>query len=208
MSGRDNALLLSDTVLDASRERSHEMNRQIQVFSIPAELKSLEEPSCLLPGESRHEFEVIRQMIIEDVGPKTNLEWLWTLDLTELSWEILRYRRLRERILQAYRAKAIASILQRLDGAGLPPQTKSIVQAYSEQAAVEWCHDPEAASEIDARLQRNGFDLATINAEVFLQAREAFAWFDTMMHAAQSRRITLLREIAVRREFEKRSRKA
>ena len=84
------------------------MNKQIQVFSIPAELKSLEEPSCLLPGESRHEFEIIRQMIIEDVGPKTNLEWLWTMDLVELSWEILRYRRLRERILQAYRAKAIA----------------------------------------------------------------------------------------------------
>jgi hypothetical protein len=182
------------------------MNSQVQVFSIPAGLKFLEEPSSLLPGESRHEFEVLRQMIIEDVGPKTNLEWLWTIDLVEMSWEILRYRRLRERILQVYRAKAIASILQRLDGAGLPPQTKHIVQCYSEQAAFEWRRDPEAAGEIDARLQKNGFDLATINAEVFLQAREAFAWFDTMMQAAQSRRIALLREIAVRREFDKRSR--
>jgi len=62
-------------------------------------------------------------MIIEDVGPTTNLEWLWTLDLTELSWEILRYRRLRERVLQAYRARAIASLLQRLDGAGIPSQS-------------------------------------------------------------------------------------
>ena len=76
------------------------MTRKIKVLSIPAQLKSLEEPSCLLPGESRHEFEVIRQMIIEDVGPKTNLEWLWTIDLVELSWEILRYRRLREKVLQ------------------------------------------------------------------------------------------------------------
>jgi hypothetical protein len=182
------------------------MNGPIQVFSIPAELRSLEEPSCLLPGESRREFETIRHMIIEDVGPTTNLEWLWTLDLTELSWEILRYRRLRERVLQAYRARAIASILQRLDGAGMPSQTQGIVQAYSERAAVEWCHDPEAASEIDSRLQRNGIDLATINAELFLQAREAFAWFDAMMHAAQSRRIALLREITVRRDIEKRSR--
>ena len=97
------------------------MNRSMEVYSIPNELKSLEEPSCLLPGESRREFELIRQMIIEDVGPTTSLEWLWTLDLTELSWEILRYRRLREKILQAYRGRAIASILQRLDGAGLAP---------------------------------------------------------------------------------------
>src|SRR5882757_7235740 len=101
-------------------ERCHEMNSSIQLRAIPAELKMLEEPSCLLPGESRHEFKAIQRMIIEDVGPKTNMEWLWTLDLTELSWEILRYRRLRERILQAYRAKAIAAILQRLDGAGIP----------------------------------------------------------------------------------------
>ena len=166
------------------------MNREIQVFSIPAELKSLEEPSCLLPGESRHEFEVIRQMIIEDVGPKTNLEWLWTMDLTELSWEILRYRRLRESLAGACpRAKAVASILLRLDGAGIPMPAKSMVQAYSERSAVEWCHDPDAAFEIEARLERNGFDQATINAEVFLQARESFAWFDTMMSSAQSRRI-------------------
>src|SRR3954464_1040649 len=101
------------------------MNK-IQVFAIPAALKSFEEPSCLLPGEEKREFEIIRQMIIEDVRPKTNLEWLWTIDLVELSWEILRYRRLRERILQAYRGNAIASILQRLDGAGVTPQTKGL----------------------------------------------------------------------------------
>ena len=49
-----------------------------------------------LGGKTRIRFEVIRQMIIEDVGPRTILEWLWTMDLVELSWEILRYRRLRE----------------------------------------------------------------------------------------------------------------
>lgn len=179
------------------------MNDPIIVFSVPTELKTLEEPSCLLPGESLHEFETIRRMTVEDIRPRTNLEWLWTLDLTELSWEILRYRRLREKILQAYRAKAIAAILQRLDGAGIPPTTKGTVQIYSEQAAEDWRRDPDAASEIDARLQRSGFDLATINAEVFLQAREPFAWFDAMLHSAQSRRISLIREIALRRNFVK-----
>src|SRR5215204_3371378 len=161
------------------------MNSAIKIFSVPAELKSLVEPSCLLPGESLVEFDTIRRMIVEDIRPTTNLEWLWTLDLTELSWEILRYRRLRKKILEAYRTKAVAAILQRLDGAGIPPQTQSMVQIYCQQAADDWCHDPDAASEINARLQRNGFDLATINAEVFLQARDSFGWFDAMMHAAQ-----------------------
>jgi hypothetical protein len=48
---------------------------------------------------------------------------------------------------QAYRAKAIAAILQRLDGARIPPQTKSMVQIYCDQAAHDWCSDPDAASE-------------------------------------------------------------
>jgi len=174
------------------------------IHSVPAELKTFEEPSCLLPGESRREFEMIRRMIIEDISPKTNMEWLWILDLTELSWEILRYRRLKEKTLRIYRANAIAAILQRLDGAGMPEQSRMFVQSRSERTAAEWCEDADAAFEIESRLERNGFDISAINAEVFLQARVPFTLFDQLMQSAQHRRNTLLREIAIRREFERR----
>jgi hypothetical protein len=183
------------------------MNGLVHGLSVPAEFKTLEEPSCLLPGESRREFDMIRQMIIEDIGPRTNIEWLWTLDLIELSWEILRYRRLKEKILQVYRGNAIASLLQRLDGAGMPAQSRIVVRAHGERAATEWCEDREAASEIETRLERNGFDSAAINAEVFAQVQQAFGLFDQLKQSAQHRRITLLREIATRREFERRARR-
>ena len=75
-----------------------------QVFNLPcmsltvrAELKPFSEPSLLLPGENPCDFEVIRQMIVDDIQPQTNIEWLWTLDLVEMFWEILRYRRLKNR---------------------------------------------------------------------------------------------------------------
>ena len=184
------------------------MNGPVLGLSVPAEFKTLEEPSCLLPGESRREFELIRQMIIEEIGPQTNIEWLWTLDLIELSWEILRYRRLKEKTLQVYRGNAIASLLQRLDGAGMPAHSRIMVQVHCERAATEWYEDREAASEIEARLEKNGFDSSAINAEVFAQAQQAFGLFDQLMQSAQHRRITLLREIAIRREFEKRARKS
>jgi hypothetical protein len=176
--------------------------------SIPTDLEAFGGPSCLLPGENKREFEIIRRMMIEEICPKTNMEWLWTLDLTELSWEILRYRRLKEKIIQIHRANAIASILQRIDGAGMAPQNKMLVQVHSEGAAMEWSNDPIAASEIEARLQRSGFDLCAINAEVFLQAREPFSLFDGLMLSAQHRRTVLLREITIRREFGKRAQKA
>ena len=182
------------------------MNGPVQGLSVPAEFRTFEESSRLLPGESRGEFDMIRQMIIEDIGPRTNIEWLWTLDLIELSWEILRYRRLKEKTLHVYRGNAIASLLQRLDGAGMPAQSRLMVHVHCERAATEWCEDREAASEIEARLERNGFDSAAINAEVFTQAQQAFGLFDQLMQSAQHRRIMLLREVTTRREFEKRAR--
>ena len=162
-------------------------------------------PSLLLPGENLRDFETIRQMMVDDIQPQTNIEWLWTSDLVELSWEILRYRNLKDRILDTHRAAAIAAILQRLDGEGMPAEAMPMVQLQAKRTAAEWREDPEAAIEIEGRLCRSGFDPMAINAEVFIQAREFFVMFDQLIHFAQSRRIGLLREISVRREFARRA---
>jgi hypothetical protein len=77
-----------------------------------------------------------------------------------------------------------------------------IVQTRSERTAEEWCQNSDATSEMEARPEGNGFDLSAINAEFFLQARESFGLFDELMKSAQHRRISLLREIAARRELE------
>jgi len=155
----------------------------------------------LLPGESLHDFEAIRQMMVDDIRPETNIEWLWTLDLVELSWEILRYRRLKKRILDAHRVAAIAAILQRVDGEGMPAEAKPMVRTHARRAAAEWRDDREAAIEIEARLDRCGFDAIDINAEVFVQARELFDMFDQLMIAAQRLSVGLLREISIRHEI-------
>jgi len=47
-------------------------------------------------------------MMDGDIRPETNIEWLWTMDLVELSWEILRYQRLKNRILDAHRVASAA----------------------------------------------------------------------------------------------------
>jgi hypothetical protein len=170
-------------------------------LTVPVELIPFSEPSCLLPGESRHDFEGLQRMMVDDIEPQTNIEWLWTLDLVELSWEILRYRRLKNRILEAYRVDAIEAILRRLDGEEMPAEAMPMVQMQARRTANEWRDDRDAAVEIEARLRRSGFDDIDINAEVFAQARDLFAMFDHLMQSAQSRRVGLMREISVRREF-------
>lgn len=167
---------------------------------IPPRLRPFAEPT-LLPGESRHDYEVIRQLLIDDIVPRTNLDWLLTFDLVELSWEILRYRRLKHRVLEAHRERAIATILQHIDGAGLPDHAAPTVNLHSRRTAAQWRDDPAAAADIEHRLLASGCDATTINTETFLQAREAFTTFDLLLQSAQHRRIVLLRELNGRRKF-------
>ena len=150
-------------------------------LTVPAEIIPFSEPSFLLPGENLRDFEAIRQMIVDDIQPQTNIEWLWTLDLVELSWEILRYRHLKKRILDLHRVAAIKSILERLDGEGMPAEVAPMVQMQATRTAAEWRDDPDAAIDIEARLRRRGFDNIDINAEVFVRARESFEMFDHLI---------------------------
>lgn len=186
--------------------REHEHGERFNAPAIPVEpqLKPFSEPCFLLPGENRQEFEIVQKMMIEEVRPETNIEWLWTLDLIELSWEILRYRCLKQRILLEHRHLAIQAILMRLDGAGIPARDLQNLELQVRRSAAEWRDDPQAASEIEARLRRNDFEDSAVNAELYCQARGMFAMFDDLMRAAQNRRMVVLREITSRRELSKR----
>jgi hypothetical protein len=82
-----------------------------------------------------------------------------------------------------------------------------MVRTRARRTAAEWGDAREAGVEIEARLDRGGFDAIDINAEVFVRARELFDMFDQLMIAAQRRRIGLLREISIRHEFVRRVRR-
>jgi hypothetical protein len=83
----------------------------------------------------------------------------------------------------------------------MPVDATPMVQMQATRTAAEWRDDPDAAIDIEARLHRSGFDNIDINAEAFVQARELFEMFDQLIQLAQNRRIGLLREISIRREF-------
>jgi hypothetical protein len=86
----------------------------------------------------------------------------------------------------------------------MPIEASCKVLMQTRRNAEEWRNDREAAAEIEARLARHGFDVLSVTAEVFVQARGLFEMFDSLMQAAQSRRFTLLREINIRRELGRR----
>jgi hypothetical protein len=175
-------------------------------IAAPAFFERIAHVPALLPGERLEDYETLRRMIIGEVAPQSGIEWLWTTDLVELSWDIQRYRALRFKVLEMYRQNAIESALRRVDCAGIPTSAQDDAQRQIRRNAVQWRDDRAAATEIEARLTSLGFDARALDLEVVVQAKEIFVMFDTLMHSAQNRRIFLLREINARRSIAKRVR--
>lgn len=81
------------------------------------------------------------------------------------------------------------------------PDLKKDAERYIVQNALDWRLDRIAADEIEARLASYGFDQHAISMEVYVQAREIFTLFGTLVNAAQLRRLFLLKEINSRRRM-------
>ena len=79
------------------------------------------------------------------------------------------------------------------------------MQVLTRRNALQWCEDPDVAAEIEARLKKYGFDAVAMNAEVYVQARDQLEMFDHLMQRAQQRRMVILKEISIRREFARRA---
>lgn len=168
---------------------------ELTATALPAEFEVLAPPPLLLPGENLEHYHALRQAIFADLAPRSAIEWLLVIDVAELSWEIQRYRCLRHKLLETYRQKAIEAALRRIDMIGIAPEFEDEAEVYTLQNALSWRTDPLATTEIEARLAAYGFDQHAISTEVYVQAREMVVLFESLLNAAQSKRMLLLREI-------------
>ncbi|MEY9590262.1 hypothetical protein ABIA06_002553 [Bradyrhizobium yuanmingense] len=170
--------------------------RQPQSASVlPPQFEALCPPPQLLPGENIDNYQALQSVIFRDLDPQSAIEWLLVIDIAELSWEMQRYRILRHRVLNTYRQKAIEMTLRRVDLTGIAPEFQDVAEIYTINNAIDWQLDAAAALDIEARLRSYGFDQHSISMEVYAQAREILALFESLLSGAQLRRLMLIKEI-------------
>ena len=162
---------------------------------LPVEFQVLCLPPQLLPGEHQSDYDALQTAIFCDLQPQSAVEWLLAIDIVELSWEMHRYRVLRQRALSSYRQKAIETMLRRIDLVGIVPEFRDVAETYTIQNALDWQLDPIAADDIENRLSSYGFDQHTINMETYVQAQQILGLFQSLLNGAQLRRLLLIKEL-------------
>lgn len=145
----------------------------------------------LLPGEDREAYAALSAQLDEAVKPRDAIEFLWLRDVTDLTWEILRLRRLRTSYLRVCASEGLAQLLTRL----------SYGFNERQELTAEWAQrKPEAIEKVKEIFKSCDLPQDAIQAETFAKKIDEIEKIDRLISTAESRRLVIFREVDRHRE--------
>jgi hypothetical protein len=143
-------------------------------------------PPPLIEGEDAAVYGDFLAGISAVVKPKDFLEEIWTRDVVDLTWEILRMRRLKAALVTS----ALSIGLKELLAAALADE------ARVENILKRWAaRDRGAINEIDKLLASRGLTMEGVAARTLAANIDAVERIDRMVMSAEGRRNIALREL-------------
>ena len=138
----------------------------------------------LLPGENEAQYTSLAARIVAGARPRDAIEELLARDVIDLSWEILRLRRLKTGVLKASMYEGVAKVMEGL--------------GYEEimESAKAWAAgDKRAKEEVTRALAKANLSMDEVTATTFELNLETFERIERLLSGAEVRRNNALREI-------------
>src|SRR5271166_5793861 len=129
-------------------------------------------PAPLLPGEQEADYLALVVRIVAVAQPRDAIEELLTRDVIDLSWEILRLRRLKAGLLRASIGGGVGRVMGSLgyDRKGY---------GYSKEVGARWAAGEKRAHvEVEAALQKAQLTIEDVMAETLESKIDSFERFD------------------------------
>jgi hypothetical protein len=161
--------------------------------NLPARALELVDPDLLkmmgkgpaLPGEDSEAYNGLFQRLRSAVSPADDLEEIWVFDFVDLTWEVLRLRRLKTQLFMSCAGDGLERILDSL----------SDIDDVSDIVADWVMRKPQAVQRVDKLLAQAGYDRETIWAQTLAAQIDDFERIDHMIARAEGRRNAALREV-------------
>ena len=80
------------------------------------------------------------RQLASNTRPKDFIEWLWVRDVADLTWEIIRWRRLKAALMNAGRQRAIEHFVRQVSAPG--PMDSEDAASDAAILAEEWFTNP------------------------------------------------------------------
>lgn len=152
-------------------------------------------PAPLLPGESEAAFFELAERICSGAKPADAIEEFLVRDVIDLTWEVVRLRRIKTSLVKANMDCGVRSLLETI---GYPPDNNSFVRNATIEAWAAGNEDiKKQVKDImtSAGLTQDELVSKTIDAKL-----DSFERLDRMLASSEARRNNALREIDRHRE--------
>ena len=147
-------------------------------------------PAPLLPGEDSTEYAKFTAQFLAAAKPRDFIEEILARDAIDLSWEILRYRRLKAGLLRMASSAAVRRVAERFSF-----EARQQI-GWLGASADKWTDgDAAARKRFEKLLETAGLGMDDVMAEALSSKIDPFERIDRMLASSEARRNNALREI-------------
>jgi hypothetical protein len=172
---------------------------QVATPIIPPEVEKLFGDPPLLQGDSPADYKALTELAAADIKPQSLMEWLFTKDIVNYTWEHLRLQRLKCSLIDLNRKDGVKKVLSKV----IHPDRKRDIEAL----ANGWfTHATTRAHGLDV-LTKFGISEECIYAQVMVDNAAGLMMINNLAGTALSRRDAAFRQLLRRREQQMLSRR-
>jgi hypothetical protein len=151
-------------------------------------------PASLANGEDAATYEQLAARIRAAVAPANIIEEIWARDVADLTWDVVRLRRLKAGLFTIGAGDGMTQILCGLEQHAITGKLR----------AKEWAaRKPAALAEVNSQLSVAGLDMGDVATSTFAVRIDQFDRIERMLAAAEVRRAAALHAIDNRRAAER-----
>jgi hypothetical protein len=151
-------------------------------------------PPTLVNGEDAAAYAQLAARIRAAVAPVNIIEEIWARDVADLTWDVVRLRRLKAGLYTIGASDGMTQILCGLEKYAITGQLK----------ARDWAaRKPAALAEVNSQLSTAGLDMGDVATSTFAVRIDQFDRIERMLAAAEVRRAAALHAIDNRRAAER-----
>ena len=154
----------------------------------------------ILPGECQGEFEqLFEKFEYTHLGrAKTVVESILVFNATTLTWELIRYHRMKVAIQLNQQRGALESLFRKTHEGAAMAGAEAGLRAMASVKAGEWFGHPAHRERAAKRFEAAGYAPNAVEAEAFQRSLVALATIDRLIASAEKRLMSFLKELESR----------
>jgi hypothetical protein len=164
------------------------------MIEIPKAIEALLKKPPLLPNESKSDFDRVYDDFLDPLGPETVPEHWLVWNSAVLTWEVMRYRRMKVSYMLNQRRVAIGALIRR---AFQSPSMRAVRKAGSDiDDNIERYFSDRAYPPLVAEaLEQAGYSVDAAEAETFARSLDGLLQIEKLIASAEKRLMLFFREM-------------